>query len=139
MASINFVILQLDENTFSGGLLCIMEYARGLCVRGHKVNLIPLLPSQRPRWFLEDLKWLPEEHDRLEGGLVNLNGGTVPIQVQAAVSLIYTQRLLRKRLAPADVTIATACTTALPVHLYHCACTKLRKMPGSLSQAHLRP
>lgn len=41
----------MSRTRFSGGVWCIFEYASGLAGRDHTVNIIPYLPSARPRWF----------------------------------------------------------------------------------------
>jgi glycosyltransferase involved in cell wall biosynthesis len=51
MAAINFIVPPVSEKKFSGGLLCIFEYAHGLFSRGHDVRVIPVGASPYPRWF----------------------------------------------------------------------------------------
>ncbi|GGJ35344.1 glycosyltransferase family 4 protein [Deinococcus roseus] len=51
MARINFVVPPIDEFKFTGGLLCIFEYANGLSELGHEVVVTPLYPSPHPKWF----------------------------------------------------------------------------------------
>ena len=48
---INIVVQRLSRKRFSGGIWCIFEYASGLAAKGHKVNVIPYLPSATPEWF----------------------------------------------------------------------------------------
>lgn len=60
MATINVVVPRLEERRFSGGIFCVLQYAKGLVSRGHTVNVVPLLPSPRPRWFQGDFGTLPE-------------------------------------------------------------------------------
>jgi len=51
MTNIDIVVYKIEAEKFSGGLLCIFEYANGLVARGHEVTVIPLLPSEEPKWF----------------------------------------------------------------------------------------
>jgi glycosyltransferase involved in cell wall biosynthesis len=120
MARIAFVIPPVDENRFSGGVLCLFEYARGLRARGHELFLVPLLPSPYPRWFAGDVGWLPAEVLDWEppASLRCTQLIALPLEVQCGLYLMYTNEILQRRLPPFEVTVATACTTALPVHLY---------------------
>lgn len=51
MATINIIVGPQEKTKFSGGSLCIFEYAHGLHRKGHKVRIIPSLPSPYPEWF----------------------------------------------------------------------------------------
>lgn len=55
MAKINIVVPQIHKSKFSGGMLCVFEYAKGLRARHHDVNIIPLLPSAKPQWINGDI------------------------------------------------------------------------------------
>ena len=49
---INIIVPKLSEKKYTGGILCILEYAHELQSRGHIVNIIPSLPfSDKPLWF----------------------------------------------------------------------------------------
>lgn len=48
---INFIVPRLRRRQFTGGILCIFEYAHGLVQRGHDVTIVPMRPSGRPEWF----------------------------------------------------------------------------------------
>lgn len=48
---INIVVPRLARKKFSGGILCIFEYAHGLAQRGHEVTVVPMLPCRKPEWF----------------------------------------------------------------------------------------
>ena len=55
MKKINIIIPRVSKNTFTGGTLCLMEYARGLAKKGHDVKIIPILPSPiKLNWFNPD-------------------------------------------------------------------------------------
>jgi glycosyltransferase involved in cell wall biosynthesis len=51
MANINFVVPALSRHKFSGGILCIMQYASYLTDMGHNVNVIPIFPCTIPAWW----------------------------------------------------------------------------------------
>ncbi len=51
MATINIVVPRIHPTRFSGGLLCILNYSKGLTSRGHTVTLFPFLPSRHPQWL----------------------------------------------------------------------------------------
>ena len=120
MASIVFVIPPVDENVFSGGMLCLFEYAKGLRARGHDLALVPLLPSKRPKWFSGDFGWLTPELLEWESPLNVANTKLIelPLEIHSGLYLLYVREILQNRLSRADITVATACTTALPVNLY---------------------
>lgn len=116
MARINFVTPPLDPDKFSGGILCILEYAKGLRSRGHEVTLIPLLPSIQPKWFSADIGTLVSvpfaecpSREAVE---------SLPMEMQVGLFLRYARKIFSELALAADVTLATACITALPVHLY---------------------
>lgn len=48
---INFVVAPQHKTRFSGGILCVFEYARGLAELGHAVHVVPYAPSDVPEWF----------------------------------------------------------------------------------------
>jgi glycosyltransferase involved in cell wall biosynthesis len=134
MARINFVVPQLDSTRFSGGIWCILEYARGLTERGHQVTLTPLLPSPDPAWF-------PHPYGRVAAAPRAGNGGQrggglkgrVKERVQAAAHRIVLRRpnalhigmstaaqaqYVREAAPAADVTVATSWQTATPVAMF---------------------
>lgn len=64
MAHICIVVRRLNQQVFSGGLLCIMNFAKGLVALGHKVEIVPLMPSRRPIWIDGDIGFLHEDRPR---------------------------------------------------------------------------
>lgn len=48
---INIVVPSLAREKFSGGALCLLQYANGLAKKGHEVNVVPLTASECPEWF----------------------------------------------------------------------------------------
>lgn len=60
MAKINIVVPPLHAIKFSGGIICILNYATGLMAKGHAVKVIPMLPSPYPRWFPSPLNIVTE-------------------------------------------------------------------------------
>lgn len=48
---INFVLPALKKDSFSGGALCLINYANGLASIGHVVNVITYVESESPEWF----------------------------------------------------------------------------------------
>lgn len=53
MANINIVTSSLSSSKFTGGILCILEYAHQLTLKKHNVRIIPILPSNEPLWFIK--------------------------------------------------------------------------------------
>lgn len=145
MARINIVAPLFLRKTFSGGLWCLMEYASGLAARGHEVTVVPVLPSgQAPQWFprpagrivttprAKRRHWIRVAAMDCAAALVGANRAQakkalgelayaalalyptlVPEDIQIGLSCHYLARVL----PPADVTLATASWTALPVRL----------------------
>lgn len=136
MAVVNIVVPPLQRCVFTGGILCIFEYARGLTARGHQVNILPLLPSPAPVWIAGYGRVLGAgaasrrdgapspagtERGQLLAAIRELVGSVsvrsarfFPHEVQRGLQL----RFVRQQMCPADVTLATSFETALPVHLY---------------------
>lgn len=144
MATINIVTPTLNRTKFSGGILCILEYASGLVSRGHTVNIIPFLPSQSPEWFAKDFgslvtvtkrevrssffhacrlflsSVLMRKHDinerriKLIRSLILAETRALSILTKKGVIAEYLKQII----PDADVTIATSFETALPVYLY---------------------
>jgi glycosyltransferase involved in cell wall biosynthesis len=128
MAVLNIVIPPVKRRTFSGGIACIFEYAKGLAARGHEVNVLPLLPSPRPQWVQGNFgRMLGEnaagtqrpsslkESVRSFAAAAGLRAARFfPHEVQYGFQLRQVRSLMRE----ADVTLATSFETALPVHLY---------------------
>lgn len=134
MATINIVVPRLHSRLFSGGILCIFQYAKGLTARGHDVNVLPLLPSPEPLWFKARYGRLvnsPPSSPAKSG-----NSARPPRTAQRVRDLCsdlgirmsrlfdyevqrgFQLRFIRKVMHEADVTVATSFETALPVHLY---------------------
>jgi glycosyltransferase involved in cell wall biosynthesis len=128
MAVVNIVVPALKRRTFSGGIACIFEYAKGLTARGHQVNVLPLLPSPYPQWVQGNFGRLvsaPDERTARPASskqavreLVAAAGlhaaRLLPHEVQHGFQVRHVRRLMPR----ADVTLATSFETALPVHLY---------------------
>jgi glycosyltransferase involved in cell wall biosynthesis len=128
MAVVNIVIPAIKRHTFSGGIACIFEYAKGLTARGHEVNVLPLLPSPYPQWVRGNFgrmvnapaeraprpASLKESVRELVGAIGLQAARLFPLEVQPGFQLRHVSRLMPK----ADVTLATSFETALPVHLY---------------------
>lgn len=136
MAVINLVVPRLQRRVFTGGILCIFEYAKGLTARGHQVNILPSLPSPPPEWIQGDYgELLGTRPPREKGGVTpppsaRANVASLvrdlatragiraarlfPPEVQRGFVLHHIQKLMRT----ADVTVATSFETALPVFLY---------------------
>lgn len=145
MARINIVTPGFSPQTFSGGLWCLLEYASGLAARGHDVTVAPVLPCRNePGWFprpagkiltssiaqrfrrlgasaKDCLSSLPgKEKGRfgialgeLASTALSLRPGLFPEEIRVGVSCNYLKRVL----PDADITLATAYSTALPVRL----------------------
>lgn len=116
MARINFVVPPLDPHKFSGGILCILEYAKGLRSRGHVVTLTPLLPCAEPEWSPGDIGTIVQVP--LPSGVPEGSVEGMSMELQVGMYLRYTREALKHKDAAADITLATSCITALPVHLY---------------------
>lgn len=48
---INFIVPPFARDRFTGGIWCILQQAQELGRRGHRVTVIPMLPSPRPNWL----------------------------------------------------------------------------------------
>ncbi|MEO0842836.1 MAG: glycosyltransferase family 4 protein [Cyanobacteria bacterium J06643_5] len=147
MAIINIVTPPLSKKKFSGGILCIMQYASGLKKKGHQVNIVPILPCDKPTWFdTEKMLILPSFFERLtwvfklfnkivwsNGGIIkNLKGEGKENLRRFLESLFFlnyrfvsyelarsiTLSYIREVMPEADITLATSFQTALPVALY---------------------
>lgn len=128
LAIVNIVVPAIKRRTFSGGIACIFEYAKGLTARGHQVNVLPLLPSPYPQWVQGSFGRLvsapdaaatrPASWKETVRELVAAAGlhaaRLLPYEVQYGFQLRQVRRLMPR----ADVTLATSFETALPVHLY---------------------
>lgn len=137
---VNFVLSGMARDRFSAGQFVIMEHAHELARRGHDVTLIPTMPSYRPDWFDVKVRLLDapsfeparaplrsarslaryalrgrDRHDLTaaftEASRQVASRSQMPYRVAA-----MTDRL-RQVVPPADVTLATAASTALPVWL----------------------
>lgn len=137
MAVINFVIPPTAKARFTGGGLCLLEYAKGLRARNHQVHLIPFMPCDPPLWFSGDFGCFPDEQlmTRISRQLFTLkeevaeshgvtvkpadhvNSRLLSLELQLAFGNIFTREIL-KQLPAADATVATFFLTARPVRLY---------------------
>jgi len=138
MARVNIVVPRLHRHTFTGGILCIFEYAKGLHQRGHEVSVVPLLPSPYPRWVNGSFGRLqlrpvrqPVDQEAPRASVAGRQGLISAVRNLAATGGVHVARyfprevqrgfqlyFVRERLPPADVTVATSFETALPVHLF---------------------
>lgn len=146
MAEISIVVPPLHRDKYSGGIICVLEYARGLVRKGHKVRLLPLLPSVSPRWIegnigelrvssmgsragsilrslLAVARSVPKgkqdfisEVRKLTTAAALFRAAAFPLEIQSALGIIYTRELLESQ--KSDITLATDYKTVLPVVLY---------------------
>jgi hypothetical protein len=49
--TVNFIVPKLMEYKFSAGIYIILKYADGLTKKGHSVNVIPPIGSEKPKWI----------------------------------------------------------------------------------------
>jgi glycosyltransferase involved in cell wall biosynthesis len=141
---INIVVPDWGRTTFSGGMWCVLEYAAGLTELGHKVTVIPVTRvGHQLEWFNRKfgelvvtprsarlklvlkrlaayLKPSSDKPSSRQERLRDLAGATsvllrhlLPYELWAGVDLYYLERVM----PAAEVTIATAAGTALPVAL----------------------
>jgi glycosyltransferase involved in cell wall biosynthesis len=144
--TINIIVPSFHPQKFSGGFWCVMQYAVGLAQRGHRVRVIPLLPSSRPQWIhgsyqmvtLSQLSILKNFFQSLKP-LIQISGSLkdkkkilrTAIQHAIGWALLLISRwcpqelqrglslfYIQKIIPIADVTLATSYETALPVALY---------------------
>lgn len=145
MAKINIVVNGFSPRRFSGGIWCVMEYASGLTARGHDVTVVSVLPCRNePNWFPrpagrivtssreQRCRWLGIAAGNCAADLLNgrkerfrvnvgefvfaclaLKPGWLPADLQIGVACRYLQHVL----PAADITLATASWTTLPVRL----------------------
>ena len=134
MAAINIFVPRVAADRFTGGLLCIFQYANGLAERGHAVTVIPTWPSEDPRWIERKFKM---HHLRFDGvGRDRLRYYLSPAREgkKRALSRMLVRRArrggytfnrasqiewLRDQAFPAaDISIATHYSTALITYLH---------------------
>jgi glycosyltransferase involved in cell wall biosynthesis len=137
MASVVIVVPEIAAKRFSGGLLCLFEYANALVARGHGVAIVPIGPSAYPEWFEPRFSILLLRPPRTPAMGRRTARGSFKRRLKQARRLIEWAALmrvaqlgpyafrrarqiewLRGRLPEADVTLATSFETALPVHLH---------------------
>lgn len=120
---INYVIPLMEADRFTGGILCLYEYIRGLSGRGHEVSVVPMIYEGTPRWI--DLHARILQHSLLRGR-VRLGWEAVQYlckfhQWNKNHFLWLDQRHQSIRVAntipECDINIATSFETALPVFL----------------------
>lgn len=58
MAKINFVIDPINTESLTGGMICILRYAKGLTEKGHDVSLFSILPSKTPPPLSNGIKFI---------------------------------------------------------------------------------
>jgi glycosyltransferase involved in cell wall biosynthesis len=142
---VNFIVPPLSRDSFSGGVLCVLEYADGLARLGHDVRVIPMLPSPKPKWFrgrftqigasrAECIRRIVEGlRDAAYAMAVERDRPRVARSVKKSVlwTLLAAHRFLPYKvglgasasympriIADADATMATSNDTAAIVHLY---------------------
>lgn len=136
MAKVTIVVHALVRKVFTGGILCIFEYAQGLTERGHEVTVVSLYPSEDPEWFPYKFRILhasPMRGQRLRRKIFVPRKRTPKSAIRSWMidlmhpltrhgtyhhSLSYRLNALSTVRLPADVTIATHFATALPVAFY---------------------
>jgi glycosyltransferase involved in cell wall biosynthesis len=136
VGSVNIVVPPLQRHAFTGGILCIFEYAKGLTARGHRVNILPLLPSPAPLWSNGDYGRIVTRADAARSAaprparrikefvLDSVRNSIAQASVRAARLFPYELqhglhlRHVKQLMCEADVTLATSFETALPVRLY---------------------
>ena len=59
MSKINIIVTHIEKGRFSGGILCVLQYAKGLRAKGHDVRIVPMRPSDPPQWFDGDFGEFP--------------------------------------------------------------------------------
>ncbi len=141
---VNIVVPPLHREKFTGGILCILEHAHQLHKRGHQVTIIPTRPCDAPAWFKKEfgtlLHWAPQSTGGALGRLIATLAGWLPRRDEAGkadirrdfmalvrnLPQLWTPEIeqavqhheLRRMIPPADITIATQYSTALPVYLF---------------------
>src|SRR2546426_3004090 len=65
MSRVNFIVPRLFRTRIFGGLLTVFRYANGLVELGHEVNVIPIVPSERPEWFDAKFRFVMPPSKRL--------------------------------------------------------------------------
>ncbi|ACO33330.1 glycosyl transferase, group 1 family [Acidobacterium capsulatum ATCC 51196] len=143
MAKINFLVPPLSKHSFTGGIWCIFEYARGLTARGHDVSVVPILPSPQPCWFPGKNFPVLTRSGRnrgatlgralLEFGKVGMRQRVVPVEelrrLAESLLMMYpkvftefvrsglAESYIRTVVPAADINIATSFETARPAAL----------------------
>ncbi len=51
MAKICFVVTRIRKPAFTGGILCVLQHAHYLALKGHEVTVVTLQPSDAPDWY----------------------------------------------------------------------------------------
>jgi len=120
---INIVTPAIGRATFSGGLFCVLKYADGLARKGHRVNVVPGMYSEKPEWIDCQANILLESCDSIDKFSVGALRDRFlkmldykyfffkPSVIRNAIDLDHVGRLM----PDADVTIATAWRTVEPV------------------------
>ena len=138
---VNFVLSGMSRERFTAGQLIVLEHAHELARRGHDVTLIPTIRSYRPEWFDVQVRLIEGPRVDLLGAAARATRALLGFflsgrrnrpaltsactdlsrQVAGRAQLAYTVAAMTDRLRqvipPADVTLATGFSTALPVWL----------------------
>jgi len=102
---IDIVVPRVDRKRFTGGILCIFEYAQRLSESGHHVRVVPAIPSPYPEWFA-DIQF--DYHELSKQAQLKSVDNAAEAKARSTLSGV---------IGDADVTLATSCDTALPVAL----------------------
>lgn len=120
---INFITPSLSRKRFSGGIYCILKHADELTKLGHTVNIIPLYGGKQPQWincsanFLINNKPDCIEKKKLKCWLSKLSRITYGLRSNIQKKAIQEEHIAGA-IPDADITIATAWQTAIPVYKY---------------------
>lgn len=85
---VNIVIPAVNRNQFSGGVLCLLNYANGLAIRGHQVNVVAVMPSDSPDWFPKP--WHFNFVSPVSDGLLSNAVKQIAAVIPAAIKLVAT-------------------------------------------------
>lgn len=123
---INLVVSRLARKKFSGGILCIFEYAHGLMLRGHEVTIVPTLPCDAPEWFSKPAGQIIQSStgERVRDALAGAFGLAV-----SGVRMRKTPEKQAIRDAAARMCLAAPASFPLPVQMGLAECYTRRVAP----------
>ncbi len=123
---VNIVTPAINRTLFSGGLFCVMKYADGLAKKGHIVNVVPGMYSEKPEWINCDANILLGKNEAIVKSSIEEFRNSI-LQKLDRRYFFYKSKTIRTaidiehvgRIMPeADITIATAWETVEPVLRY---------------------